>query len=80
MIMKTELTEFMNKLKANKKNLSGQQFRTIKGQAFAGDIAGAEKDCISCWRGGLDNGKDNNRDAAGGSIQIGAVCKQCQNA
>ena len=43
MIMKTELTEFMNKLKANKKNLSGQQFRTIKCQAFAGDIAGAEK-------------------------------------
>ena len=43
MIMKTELTEFMKKLKANKKNLSGQQFRTIKGQAFAGDIAGAEK-------------------------------------
>ena len=42
MIMKTELTEFMNKLKANNKNLSGQQFRTIKGQAFAGDIAGAE--------------------------------------
>ena len=29
MIMKTELTEFMKKLKANKKNLSGQQFRTI---------------------------------------------------
>lgn len=43
MIMKTELTEFMKKLKANKKNLSGQQFRTIKGQAFSGDIAGAEK-------------------------------------
>lgn len=42
-MMKTELTEFMKKLKVNKKNLSGQQFRTIKGQAFAGDIADAEK-------------------------------------
>lgn len=43
MIMKTELNEFMKKLKTNKKNLSRQQFCTIKGQAFAGDIAGAEK-------------------------------------
>lgn len=43
MIVKTELTEFMKKLKVNKKNLSRQQLRTIKGQAFAGDIAGAEK-------------------------------------
>lgn len=41
--MKIELTEFMKKLKANKRNLSTQQFCTIKGQAFSGDIAGAEK-------------------------------------
>ena len=38
--MKTELIKFM---KCNKHNLTCQQFRTIKGQAFAGDIAGAKK-------------------------------------
>nr|DAY58786.1 MAG TPA: hypothetical protein [Caudoviricetes sp.] len=41
--MKTELERFMEILKANKANLTRQQFRTIKGQAFAGDIKGAEK-------------------------------------
>jgi len=41
--MKTELTGFMKTLKANRKNLTRQQYRTIKGQAFAGDIGGAEK-------------------------------------
>lgn len=40
--MKTELTEFMKVLICNKHNLTRQQFRTIKGQAFAGDIAGAK--------------------------------------
>lgn len=41
--MKTELIKFMKILKCNKHNLTCQQFRTIKGQAFAGDIAGAKK-------------------------------------
>lgn len=41
--MKTELTDFMRTLKANQKNLTRQQYRTIKGQAFAGDVKGAEK-------------------------------------
>lgn len=41
--MKTELTKFMRTLKANHRNLTRQQYRTIKGQAFAGDIKGAEK-------------------------------------
>lgn len=41
--MKTELVRFMKTLKANQNNLTRQQFRTIKGQAFAGDIKGAEK-------------------------------------
>ena len=41
--MKTELERFMKTLKANKGNLTRQQFCTIKGQAFAGDIKGAEK-------------------------------------
>lgn len=41
--MKTELERFMKTLKANKENMTRQQFRTIKGQALAGDIKGAEK-------------------------------------
>lgn len=41
--MKTELTKFMKILKCNKQNLTRQQFRTIQGQAFAGDITGAKK-------------------------------------
>ena len=40
---KTELAAFLETLEANKKNLTRQQMRTIKGQAFAGDIAGARK-------------------------------------
>lgn len=40
---KTDLTAFMGTLDANKKNLTRQQYLTIKGQAFAGDIKGAEK-------------------------------------
>ena len=41
--MKTELIEFMKTLKANKKNITRQQFRNIRGLAFAGDINGARK-------------------------------------
>lgn len=41
--MKAELDKFMKTLKANKQNLTRKQFRAIKGQAFAGDIKGAEK-------------------------------------
>ena len=44
--MKTELTEFMKMLNSNKKNLTRQQFRTVKGQAFAGDIVGARKGLV----------------------------------
>lgn len=40
---KTELTAFMDTLNANRKNITRQQYRTIKGQVFAGDIKGAEK-------------------------------------
>lgn len=40
---KTELTAFMDTLNANRKNITRQQYRTIKGQAFAGNIKGAEK-------------------------------------
>lgn len=43
MKMKTDLTAFMDTLNANKKNLTRQQYRTVKGQAFAGDIRGRGK-------------------------------------
>ena len=36
-----EKKEFLLKLKAHKKYLTIQQYRTIRGQAFAGDIIGA---------------------------------------
>lgn len=41
--MDTELTAFVRKLKANKKKLTYQQYKTIKGQALQGNIKGAEK-------------------------------------
>lgn len=41
--MQAELREFIIMLKSNKDNLTIQQYRTIKGQAFAGDINGARK-------------------------------------
>ncbi len=40
---KTELSAFMETLDANKKNITRQQYRTVKGQAFAGDVDGARK-------------------------------------
>jgi len=41
--MMNEVTEFMKTLKNNKDRLTLQQFRTIKGQARAGDVTGARK-------------------------------------
>lgn len=41
--MKTELTEFLKNLKSNKKNLTRQQYRTIKGQALKGNVMDARK-------------------------------------
>lgn len=38
-----ERKEFLLKLKVHKKYLTIQQYRTIRGQAFAGDIIGADK-------------------------------------
>ena len=40
---KTELTAFMDTLNANKKNLTRQQYRTIKGQALKGNVMDARK-------------------------------------
>jgi hypothetical protein len=41
--MKNELTEFLQTLNSNKRKLTEQQYRTIKGQASAGDVFGARK-------------------------------------
>ena len=41
--MNFRLNRFMKKLKNNRPYLSKQQYRTIKGQALAGDIDGAQK-------------------------------------
>lgn len=41
--MKTELTEFMEMLKSNCKNLTAQQYKTIKSQALKGNVCDARK-------------------------------------
>ena len=41
--MKTELSQFLDTLKLNRKNLTRQQYRTIRGQALKGDMADARK-------------------------------------
>ncbi len=38
-----ETHKLLSKLKYNRKHLTGQQMRTIKGQILAGDLVGAEK-------------------------------------
>ena len=48
--MNFRLNNFMRKLKNNRPYLSKQQYRTIKGQALAGDIDGAQKGLNSLWR------------------------------
>ncbi len=49
------LLNFMAMLNAKKKKLSEQQYRTIKGQAFAGDIMGARKGLHKLLRRGVKN-------------------------
>lgn len=41
-----ELTAFLHKLKFYRPKLTKQQVRTLKGQALAGNIPGAEKGLI----------------------------------
>lgn len=41
--MHTELSDFMKVLKSNKVNLTRQQYKTVRGQAFSGDLEGARK-------------------------------------
>lgn len=38
-----ELQSFLGKLKACNRYLTQQQYKTLRGQAIAGDIAGAKK-------------------------------------
>lgn len=53
--MKNGLKDFMAMLNAKKKKLTEQQYRTIKGQAFAGDIMGARKGLHKLLRRGVKN-------------------------
>ena len=46
------LTTFMIRLKSCKPKLTVQQYRTIKGQALAGDITGAAKGLEKLMKGG----------------------------
>ena len=39
--METELTQFLDTLNSNKKNLTRQQYLTIRGQALKGDVMDA---------------------------------------
>lgn len=60
--MNFKLNRFIRKLKNCRQYLSKQQYRTIKGQALAGDIEGAEKGLNSLLRRYAY--EHNNRNAA----------------
>lgn len=49
---KQELNRFIILLKQNKRKLTRQQFSTIRGQAYAGDIVGARKGLAKLLKGG----------------------------
>ena len=51
------MTEFFKSLDNFKKNLTSQQYKTLKGQALAGDVEGAEK--------GLENLRQRNQKEGG---------------
>ena len=60
--MNYRLNSFMKKLKNSRPYLTTQQYRTIKGQALAGDIDGAQKGLNSLLRRCAY--EHNNRNAA----------------
>ena len=60
--MNYRLISFMKKLKNRRPYLTKQQYRTIKGQALAGDIDGAQKGLNSLLRRYAY--EHNNRNAA----------------
>lgn len=47
-----ELTQFLKALDGNKKKMSRQQYRTIKGQAMHGDVMDARKGMEKVMRRG----------------------------
>lgn len=49
---KQELNSFIILLKQHKRKLTRQQFSTIRGQAYAGDIVGARKGLYKLLKGG----------------------------
>lgn len=49
---KQELNRFIILLKQNKRKLTRQQFSTIRGQAYSGDIVGARKGLDKLLKGG----------------------------
>ena len=68
-----ELTAFLHKLKFYRPKLTKQQVRTLKGQALADNIKGAEKGRSKILEGAVLNGKNNNGNAAGAHQQTGAL-------
>ena len=59
-----ELTAFLHKLKFYRPKLTKQQVRTLKGQALADNIKGAEKGLSKILEGAVLNGKNNNGNAS----------------
>ena len=57
--MKTELSQFLDTLKFNRKNLTRQQYRTIRGQALKGDVADARKGLHKVVNGGAEGGQNH---------------------
>lgn len=49
------MNDFLRRLKANKKRLTVQQYKTIRGQALAGDVIGATKGLNKLLRKGRLN-------------------------
>lgn len=53
--IKMTLNLFIKTLKSRRSKLTTQQYKTLKGQAVAGDIAGANKGLIKLLGGELRN-------------------------
>ena len=69
-----ELTDFLHKLKFYRAKLTKQQVRTLKGQALADNIKGAEKVLSKILEGTVLNGKNNNGNAVSNYRKISTLC------
>lgn len=69
-----ELTAFLHKLKFYRPKLTKQQVRTLKGQALADNIKGAEKVLSKILKGTVLNGKNNNGNAVSNYRKISTLC------